>query len=218
MLFASVASSTGSFLNAGAAAKIAARQITRPGIIGALLASLKAGKNMVADQTPEFVQLVDEHHAVVYRYAFRLTGSVHDAEDLTQQTFLAAYRKLDQLRERQRARSWLCSILRNAWLKAQQRRIPMPASSLELDLQNLIQTPDDSTPIDREQLQRALDDLAPEFKVVLLMFYFEGLSYRAIAEQLVVPLGTVMSRLARGKAHLRKRLEPALLATAGQGR
>jgi RNA polymerase sigma-70 factor (ECF subfamily) len=173
---------------------------------------------MVADKPPELAQLVDEHHAVVYRYAFRLTGSVHDAEDLTQQTFLAAHRKLDQLRERQRAGSWLCSILRNAWLKAQQRRTPTAASALELDLQNLVQTPDESTPIDREQLQRALDSLPPEFKVVLLMFYFEGLSYRAIAEQLAVPLGTVMSRLARGKAHLRKRLEPASLATIGQGR
>jgi RNA polymerase sigma-70 factor (ECF subfamily) len=172
----------------------------------------------VADTTPEIAQLVDEHHAVLYRYAYRLTGSVHDAEDLTQQAFLAAHQKLDQLRDRQRASSWLCSILRNAWLKALQRRHATPASTLELDLQNIVQTPDESTPIDRELLQRALDDLPAEFKVVLLMFYFEGLSYRAIAEQLAVPLGTVMSRLARGKAHLRRRLEPATLATTGQGR
>jgi RNA polymerase sigma-70 factor (ECF subfamily) len=173
---------------------------------------------MAADPTPDMDQLVAEHHALVYRYAYRLTGSVHDAEDLTQQAFLAAHQNLVQLRERQRAGGWLCSILRNAWLKAQQRRAPLAASGLELDLQNIVEASSDAMPIDREQLQRALGELPAEFKIVLLMFYFEGLSYRAIAEQLAVPLGTVMSRLARGKAHLRTRLEAAALETAGQGR
>src|SRR3954465_13407178 len=61
--------------------------------------------------------LVEEHSDLLYRYAYRLTGSAADAEDLTQQTFLAAHRHLDQLRESDRAKSWLCSILRNVYLK-----------------------------------------------------------------------------------------------------
>lgn len=169
---------------------------------------------MVADRTPNLAELVDEHHALLYRYAYRLTGSVHDAEDLTQHTLLAACQKLDQLRSGERAKGWLCTILRNAWLKAHGRPKLLPASSLDLDLHN-IQAVGESQPIDREQLQRALDSLSPEFKIVLLMFYFEGLSYRTIADELRIPQGTVMSRLARAKAHLRLRLEPAAeLATA----
>src|SRR5438128_11659940 len=61
-------------------------------------------------------RLVDEHYAALYRYAFRLTGSAGDAEDLTQETFCKAQLKLDQLRDASRAKAWLFSILRNAYL------------------------------------------------------------------------------------------------------
>ena len=61
--------------------------------------------------------LVAEHHQAVYRYAYRLTGSVHDAEDLTQEVFLAAQRKMGQLRNIDAAKSWLFAILRNCFLK-----------------------------------------------------------------------------------------------------
>ena len=60
--------------------------------------------------------------------------------------------------------------------------------------------------VDREQLQLALNELSPEFRVVVTMFYFEQLSYKEIADQLQVPVGTVMSRLSRAKGHLRRRL------------
>ena len=62
--------------------------------------------------------------------------------------------------------------------------------------------------IDREELAAALDELPDEFRLVLLMFYFEDLSYQKIAEQLDIPIGTVMSRLSRAKEHLRRRLTP----------
>ena len=61
-------------------------------------------------------------------------------------------------------------------------------------------------PIDREELAAALDELPEESRLVLLMFYFEELSYQQIAEQLEIPMGTVMSRLSRAKEHLRRRL------------
>src|SRR5262245_578763 len=65
--------------------------------------------------------LVAEHHAELFRYAYRLTGSVHDAEDLTQQTFLTAQAKLDQLRDAACARSWLYAIVRNTYLKSRRQ-------------------------------------------------------------------------------------------------
>jgi RNA polymerase sigma-70 factor (ECF subfamily) len=76
--------------------------------------------------------------------------------------------------------------------------------------------------IDREQLAATLAELPDEFRLVLLMFYFEDLSYQAIAEALEIPIGTVMSRLSRAKAHLRRRLsgtasEPTLAAPARRG-
>src|SRR5579862_4776996 len=78
--------------------------------------------------------LVDEHLSAVYRYAYRLTGTVQDAEDLTQQVFLLAQQRLGQLREAERARGWLFAILRNSFLKLTQRTQPVPAASLGLNL------------------------------------------------------------------------------------
>ncbi len=152
-------------------------------------------------------RLVAQHHAVVYRYAFRLCGRVADAEDLTQQTFLTAQQKLDQLREPDKARSWLLVVARNCYLKSLRRKVPITATELEMDV-NLL--PDrEAVPdgeIDQEQLQRAIDGLSDEFKIVVAMFYFEQRSYKEIAQQLDLPLGTVMSRLSRAKRHLRGRL------------
>jgi RNA polymerase sigma-70 factor (ECF subfamily) len=78
------------------------------------------------------------------------------------------------------------------------------------DVDAVVEEPPDngSLEIDEEKLQQALIELPDEYRIVLVMFYFEGCSYREIAEQLELPPGTVMSRLARAKAHLRKRLLP----------
>jgi RNA polymerase sigma-70 factor (ECF subfamily) len=154
---------------------------------------------------PPIAALVTEHHAVLYRFAYRLTGLEADAEDLTQQTFLVAIAKLEQVRP-ETARGWLFSILRSLYLKQRRRRTPMAASDLEFNCDTI---PDDSIPdqsIDGERLQAALDELPDEFKVVVVMFYFQGASYKEIAAELDLPLGTVMSRLSRAKGHLRRRL------------
>lgn len=151
-------------------------------------------------------QLVAEHHQAVYRYAYRLSGSIPDAEDLTQQVFLIAQQKLGQLRNVESARSWLFAILRNCFLKACQRRRPIPAADLQLNIETVpAEIPRDAQ-IDRERLQEAVCQLPAPFRVVLVMFYFEECSYRQIAEQLDLPIGTVMSRLARAKRHLRSKL------------
>jgi RNA polymerase sigma-70 factor (ECF subfamily) len=154
---------------------------------------------------PDVQTLVAAHHRAVYAYAYRLSGSVPDAEDLTQQVFLAAQQHLGQLRSAEAARGWLLAILRNRFLKESRRAWPAPATRLGLDLDALpLERTDDF--VDRERLQGALATIPPDFRVVLLMFYFEDCSYREIARQLALPLGTVMSRLARAKRHLRAEL------------
>jgi RNA polymerase sigma-70 factor (ECF subfamily) len=154
----------------------------------------------------EIARIVAEHHAVVYRYAFRLTGHVPDAEDLTQLTFLTAVRKLDQLRQADRVVSWLLAVARNAYLKQNRRRQPASATSLGLDLERVTWVDPPEGDLDLEQLQPALDELPDEFKVVVLMYYFEEHSYKQIAEELDIPIGTIMSRLSRAKSHLRAKL------------
>jgi len=153
----------------------------------------------------DIVDLVAEHHQAVYRYAYRLTGSVQDAEDLTQQVFLAAQRKIGQLWNMDAARSWLFAILRNCFLKHRQVRRPALAGDLAVNL-DLVAPPPASEVIDNDRLQIALNRLPDGFRLVVAMFYFEGCSYREIAKQLEMPIGTVMSRLSRAKSRLRSLL------------
>jgi len=152
--------------------------------------------------------LVLAHHAAVYRYACRLCGCPTEAEDLTQQTFLIAQQKLHQLREPERACSWLLAVVRNCFLKSVRKARPTPAQDVDLVMEHIADVTPEVDHIDREELTDALAELPDEFRLVLLMFYFEELSYQAIAEQLEVPIGTVMSRLSRAKGHLRRRLIP----------
>ena len=162
---------------------------------------------MASDRNNSNIQrLIDDHLDAVYRYAYRLTGTVHDAEDLTQQVFLLAQQRLDQLREADRARGWLFTILRNSFLKMVQRTQPVPATSVGLNLEAVPAEGENGQAVDSAELQAAIDELPAEFRVVVAMFYFEECSYREIAEKLDLPMGTVMSRLARAKGHLRSKL------------
>lgn len=151
------------------------------------------------------VELVERHYAELFRYAYRLSGQVADAEDLTQQAFLTAQKKLNQVREQAHVRSWLFTITRNAYLKSVRSQ---PAEThVSLDV---VGDPEDDPaadlPVDSEQLQAVLDEMPEEFRTPLILFYFEEFSYKDIAGQLEVPIGTVMSRLSRGKTFLRRRL------------
>jgi len=154
-------------------------------------------------------ELVQLHYVPLYRYAFRLSGSAADADDLTQDAFCQAQLKLSQLRDATRAKAWLFSILRNAYLHRVRDAKRQRTVSLEYvgDLAERLAEP--VPDIDPQRLQLVLDELPEDFRTPLILFYFEDFSYRDIAEQMEVPLGTVMSRLARAKAHLRARLLPA---------
>jgi RNA polymerase sigma-70 factor (ECF subfamily) len=164
-------------------------------------------------------QLVEDHYTALYRYAYRLSGSAADAEDLTQETYCKAQTHLAQLRDPGRAKPWLFSILRNAYLhrvrsERQERRVPLDEVG---DLAEPL--PEPLPAVDPERLQEALNELPEVFRTPIILYYFEDFSYRDIADQMDLPLGTVMSRLARAKAHLRARLLPAAPALAnGPGR
>ncbi len=153
-------------------------------------------------------RLVDDHYVALYRYAYRLTGSAADAEDLTQDAFCKAQLHFAQLRDAGRAKPWLFSILRNAYLHRVRSRKQEACVSLD-DLGDLAEmTPEPLPEIDPEQLQQALNELSEVFRTPIILYYFEDFSYRDIAEQMDLPLGTVMSRLARAKTYLRSRLLP----------
>ena len=156
------------------------------------------------DEPVEISGLIDEHYAFVFGFLYRLSGSRDDAEDLTQQTFMSAHANLQQLREPGKARGWLCTIGRNAFLKLVGKR---KTSSVDLDsLPEVAQETNSETHIDGEQLQNLLNQMPEEFRTTVVLFYYESCSYREIADRMEIPIGTVMSRLARAKAWLRRRL------------
>lgn len=155
---------------------------------------------------PSIRELIASHYDSLYRYAYRLSGSASDAEDLTQEAFHKAITRLGQLRDPDRAKSWLFRIIRNGYLhrirdQKRQRTIPLDAAA-ELPCRE----DDLPIPVDPEQLQVALNELDEAFRTPLILYYFEEFSYREIADQMELPIGTVMSRLARAKGYLKQQL------------
>lgn len=147
-----------------------------------------------------------QYYEDVFRYAYRLAGNGDDAADLAQQTYLLAGRRLHQLREIERCRSWLLAIVRTCFLKSIQRRRPSLATDIDLEVQSVAKKEHDQS-IDQEEIGNGLDQLPETDRTVLLMYYFEELSYKEIAAQLDIPIGTVMSRLSRAKQRMRQWLE-----------
>jgi RNA polymerase sigma-70 factor (ECF subfamily) len=161
-----------------------------------------------ATATPEIelTELVRLYADRLYGYAYRLCSDSALAEDLTQQTFMAAHKNLHQLREEEKAVAWLFAIVRRIYWKSRRKKRPIAAADLELDPNQQAESVEADW-IDHERLQLALNDLPDAYRVVLVMFYFEDCSYQNIAEALELPQGTVMSRLARAKRQLRVRLQ-----------
>jgi len=158
---------------------------------------------MASAYRPTTNELIEQHAALLYRYAYRLSGTAADAEDLVQQAFLLAHQRLGQLRQARSARGWLLAIVRNIFLKSLRNR-PAGRSLEDIDEPQAADTGNDA--FDVEELQRALMELSEEFRSPLVLYYFEEFSYQEIADHMGVPIGTVMSRLSRGKAFLKKRL------------
>jgi len=155
-----------------------------------------------------FTQLVDAHYTPLYRFALSLAKNTADAGDLVQQTFFIWATKGHGLRETSKAKSWLFTTLYREFLRG--RRRDSRATSLE-DLPPgetdvAAEEVDRVTRMDASSVVAALQSVDEVFRAPLTLFYLEDLSYQEIAETLDVPIGTVMSRLSRGKAQLRAAL------------
>jgi RNA polymerase sigma-70 factor, ECF subfamily len=161
---------------------------------------------MAAHPGQRVEEWVPLYYAALYRYAYRLTGSSSDAEDLTQETFCSAQAKLSQLREPDRVKSWLFSILHNTFLLRQRKLRKAKFTSWETWIEESAFKTEITPLVESEQLQIALLAIPSDFRAVLILYYFEEFSYRDIADQLRIPIGTVMSRLARAKQFLKSRL------------
>ena len=157
---------------------------------------------MAAD---EFSQLVDAHYQALFRFALSLAKNPSDASDLTQQTFLIWAKRGHGLRDKSKAKAWLFSTLYREFLQGRRRAGRVTAWE-DLDPQEAeLPAPENDfvAGLDTGIMTEALQELDEVFRVPLTLFCQQDLSYKEMAEVLDVPVGTVMSRLARGKARLR---------------
>lgn len=157
----------------------------------------------------------------LYAGALRMTRNPSDAEDLVQETMMRAYRSFDRFEEGTNLKAWLFRIMTNAYINTyrKKQREPQKVSSDELeefDLYRELKEHDpawDATPenivlanlVDSDIID-AIDDLPEQFRLAVVLSDVEGFSYAEMAEIMEVPLGTVMSRLHRGRKALQKRL------------
>lgn len=154
---------------------------------------------------PSFESLVEQYYRSLYQFGLSLTGSEAEASDLTQQTFYIWARKGHQLRDASKVKTWLFTTLHWEFLKTRRRQSRFPHQELEsADLPAV--NPAMVNQLDADDVLAALQHVEELYRAPVVLFYLEELSYKEIAEVLDVPLGTVQSRIARGKAQLQKLL------------
>lgn len=160
----------------------------------------------------------------LYNTAFRMTRNSEDAQDLVQETYLKAYRHYDKFEEGTNFKAWLFKILKNSFINNYRKKQSRPPHSdfaeiedalesrVSEDVTRRIKSPEQELleNVLDEDVQRALDELPYDYRMEILLADLEGFTYKEISEILEVPLGTVMSRLYRG----RKFLESAMLEYA----
>lgn len=168
---------------------------------------------------PNFEELVSDHYRPLYRFAFALTGKESEACDLTQQTFCIWAEKGHQLRNTEKARSWLFTTLNREFLMRERRYSRFPECEFDeefIDAADL--SPTVLSKLDSRLVVDALNELEPVYRTPLALFYLENHSYQTISDILEVPMGTIKSRISRGKKRLSHSLEqqqPNLVAENG---
>jgi len=168
----------------------------------------------------QFAQQAMQYAPQLYSAALRMTRNGADAEDLVQETFLRAYRSFHTFEEGSNLRAWLFRILTNTFIntyRAKQRR-PQQQELGELEELYLYRRVADVDPMSRsaedtlfdwftdDEVKQALEDLPENFRLPVLLADVEEFSYKEIAEMLDIPIGTVMSRLHRGRKQMQKAL------------
>lgn len=159
----------------------------------------------VTDPVPSFEQIVDAHYQGLYRFALSMSRRDATAQDLVQQTFLQWAKKGHSLRDASKVKTWLFTTIYREWLAIARREKKYEEVEFEAEMHGATQKEDDgeNPRVDSATLQTALEELEPNYRAPLVLFYLKELSYRDIAETLGVPIGTVMSRLSRAKDSLR---------------
>src|SRR5215217_112840 len=160
---------------------------------------------------PTWDEVVRLHSARVYRLAFRLTGNRHDAEDLTQEVFVRVFRSLSSYTPGT-FEGWLHRITTNLFLDLVRRKQRIRFDALPDDTERLPGRERSPEQVYAEgafdaDVQAALDALPPDFRAAVVLCDIEGLSYEEIAATLGIKLGTVRSRIHRGRSQLRSALE-----------
>jgi RNA polymerase sigma-70 factor, ECF subfamily len=155
----------------------------------------------------DFETLVEQHYRRLYQFAYNLAHDEATAYDLTQQTFLKWARKGHQLRDPSKVKTWLFTTLHREFLQARRKDTRFPHHELDEVARELPTVP----PVMADQLDGAtviasLARISEVFRAPLVLFYLDDHSYKEIAEILDVPVGTVQSRIARGKSQLYKLL------------
>lgn len=167
-----------------------------------------------------FNHLVLAYQELIFNQAYRVMGESNAADDATQDAFIAAYRKLNTYRGGS-FRAWLLRIVTNICYDELRRRKRHPTTQLEplddsgeeIESPNWIADPTESPEETAERvelgraIQRCIDDLPPDFRVVVTLVDIQGLDYAEVAEVVGKPLGTVKSRLARARTRLRRCLQ-----------
>jgi RNA polymerase sigma-70 factor, ECF subfamily len=156
---------------------------------------------------PSWDELVRQHADRVYRLAYRLSGNQHDAEDLTQETFIRVFRSVQNYQPGT-FEGWLHRITTNLFLDMVRRRGRIRMEALPEDYDRVPADEPNPEQIYHDSrlgadLQAALDSLPPEFRAAVVLCDIEGLSYEEIGATLGVKLGTVRSRIHRGRQALR---------------
>ncbi|MGQ9733109.1 MAG: sigma-70 family RNA polymerase sigma factor [Candidatus Zipacnadales bacterium] len=174
-----------------------------------------------------FEQLVEPHIGRIYNYIARMVGNPADAEDLTQEAILRAHRAIGAFRGGATFQTWLYRIATNIAVDALRRRGRQDAKVSSLDdpvrlEENLLEREVAATQRDPHQLvetaelcaevNRAINQLSPKLRAVIVLFDLQGLSYKEIAKTLRLPLGTIKSRLFNARARLRDLLQPYIKA------
>ena len=176
---------------------------TRPGLPPLMSTENKGPASSALD----FEALVEEHYRRLYQFAYNLSHNEAQAYDLTQETFLKWARKGHQLRDPSKVKTWLFTTLNREFLQGRRRTVRFPHHEFDEVAHDLPTVP--STIVDQLDAAIALAALAQineAFRAPLALFYLEDYSYKEIADILDVPIGTVQSRIARGKVRLYKLL------------
>jgi len=168
----------------------------------------------------EFSKLIEPHLTSLYNTALRMTRNQHDAEDLLQDSLYKAYRSLDQFKKDTNFRAWIFRILVNTFITAYRKAVKQPQKISYDDLEEFFffKRLDETASLQEmpkeeflenlfdDDVKEALENLPYQFRLVVLLCDVEGFSYNEIAEIIDAPLGTVMSRLYRGRKLLQRYL------------